>query len=342
MKKSALIALALGAVVILGLLFWLAPDDESAAGIDPATGMPARSDGPSAHQLPATFTTGTESLPGSLQGTEVDGELEVDASGRLKITNGVRRVFDYFLSAIGEEPLESIVARIRAYIRHKLPASAAAEAEQLLDSYLAYKRGLEGMQQGQPGGSTLDLDAIRRQMQQVQALRTQFFKPEVITAFFGDEDVYDRYTLARLEVMQNKSLSPLQRAQQLGGLEDMLPEAMRESIKVINQVQNLDALTQDWKKRGGSPAELRQIRESVVGPEATQRLEALDQEQASWNQRMDAWYKERDTILANTSLSEQDRQKQIVELRKQRFSGAESVRAESLEHMRDRGEVVNR
>jgi lipase chaperone LimK len=29
-------------------------------------------------------------------------------------------VFDYFLSAIGEEDLTSIISRIRAYIRHKL------------------------------------------------------------------------------------------------------------------------------------------------------------------------------------------------------------------------------
>lgn len=343
MKKSIRIAMALGVMAIVALLYWLAPAGGTGAGTDPASAMASGSGSAAGmHQPPATFTTGTEGLPGSLQGTEVDGELEVDENGHLKITNGVRRVFDYFLSAVGEEPLESIIARIRAYIRHKLPPTAAAEAEELLDSYLAYKRGLESVQQAQTGGSTLDLEAIRRQMQQVQALRTQYFKPEVITAFFGDEDVYDRYTLARLEVMQNKSLSASQRAQQLAGLEDMLPPDIRESIKVANQVQNLDALTQEWKKRGGSAAELRQIRESVVGPEATDRLEALDQERAGWDQRMSAWYRERDAILATTSLSEQDRQQQVAELRNQRFNETERVRAESLERMRDRGELVGR
>lgn len=342
MKKPVLIAIVLGVLLVGGLLAWLAPGEDAAGGIDPVTGMPVAADGQPAHQPPASFTTGVESLPASLQGTEVDGELEVDEKGHLKITNGVRRVFDYFLSAVGEEPLDSLIARIRAYLRHKLPPMAAGEAERLLDSYLNYKRSLEGIQQAQTGGSALDLDAIRRQMQQVQALRTQFFTPEVITAFFGDEDVYDRYTLARLEVMQNQGLTPMQRAQQLAGLEDMLPPAMRESIKVINQVQNLDALTQEWKKRGGSAAELRQIRESVVGAEAANRLEALDQERAGWDQRMSAWFQERDAIMANTSLSEQDRQRQVEELRNQRFNGTERVRAESLERMRDRGELVTR
>jgi lipase chaperone LimK len=35
----------------------------------------------------------------------------------------------------------------------------------------------------------------------------QVFEREVSDAFFGDEDAYDRYTMARIEVMQDKSLS---------------------------------------------------------------------------------------------------------------------------------------
>jgi lipase chaperone LimK len=294
------------------------------------------------HVPPASYTTGTEGLPPSLQGTEVDGELEVDAAGRLKITGGIRRVFDYFLSAVGEEPLESTLKRIRAYIRHKLPAGAAAEADRLLDSYIAYKPALDSIPQVQASPGNVDLAALRRQMQQVQALRTQFFTPEVVTAFFGDEDTYDRYTLERLDVMQDKSLTPEQRAVRLAALEQQLPDAMRESIRVINQVQNLDAMTREWKQKGGSPAELRQIRESLVGPEAADRLEALDQENAQWDQRMASWYAERDAILANRGLSEQDRQRAVEEARRTRFNAQELVRVESLEHIRDRGEVVNR
>jgi lipase chaperone LimK len=343
MKKSTAGILALVLLAIAGLLYWLAPAADTAAEAEAANGARAGSDGSSTHVPPASFTTGTESLPGSLQGTEVDGELEVDAAGRLKIGNGIRRVFDYFLSAIGEEPLESILARIRAYLRHKLPAGAAAEAERLLDSYIAYKRALEAIPQAQPqSGGQMDLDALRRQMQQVQALRRQFFTPEVATAFFGDEDVYDRYTLARLDVMQNRHLSPAQRAAQLAALEDMLPPPMQASIKAINQVQNLDALTADWKQRGGTPAELRQIRENLVGAEAADRLESLDRENADWDRRMGAWLGERAALVANTSVSEQDRERQLEEKRRSRFSAEELTRVEALERMHDRGELPQR
>lgn len=343
MNKRLLLGLAAVILVLGAFMAWLSPGDPAADAADPAMAHTARAGGSSAgHVAPATFSTGTEGLPPSLQGTEVDGELEVDAQGRLRITGGIRRVFDYFLSAVGEEPLETILKRIRAYLRHKLPAGAAADAERLLDSYIGYKRALDAMPQVQATPGQLDLPALRRQMQQLQSLRTQFFTPEVVTAFFGDEDTYDRYTLERLDLMQDKSLTPQQRAERLAALEQQLPEALRESIRVINQVQNLDALTQDWKRRGGSAAELRGIRETLVGPEATDRLEALDRENAQWDQRMSAWHAERATILGNKALSEQDRQRQVEEARRSRFSDAERLRVESLELMHDRGEVVTR
>lgn len=343
MKKTTAAAWAASLLGLAGLLYWLSPGPDGALQGEALPGPAMASSGPAnAAPPPAYFTTGTESLPASLEGTEVDGELEVDANGRLKITHGVRRVFDYFLSGVGEEPLETALARIRAYIRHQLPPLAAAEAERLLESYIAYKRGLDAIPQAQPAGNTLDISALQRQLQQVQALRSQFFTPEVITAFFGDEDAYDRYTLARFELMQNKNLSPAQRAQQLAMLEGQLPVEMRESIRVINQVQSLEALTEDWKQRGGSPAELRQIRESLVGPEAADRLETLDRERAGWDSRMDKWYGERAAILGNQNLSQTDRQRQLEELRRSRFSAEELARVASLERMYDRGEITRR
>jgi lipase chaperone LimK len=48
------------------------------------------------------------------------------------------------------------------------------------------------------------------------------------------------------------------------------------------QIEQLNQLTDEWKQRGGSAEELREIRTNLVGAEATQRLEALDQEDARY------------------------------------------------------------
>lgn len=342
MKKGLFIGIAAVVLSVGGFLYWVVPGNRTSSA-DPGMMATAAAGGTgSGHVAPDNFVTGVEGLPTSLQGTEVDGDLEVDAAGHLKITSGIRRLFDYFLSAVGEEPLDTLLKRIRAYLHHKLPAAAAAEAERLLDSYIGYKRGLEAIPQAQAGSGQFDIEALRRQMQQVQALRSQFFTPDVIAAFFGDDDTYDRYTLDRLAILQDKSLSPEQRAARLAALEQQLPAGMQDSIKAINQVQNLNALTQEWKQRGGTPAELRQIRESLVGAEATDRLEALDRENAQWDQRMNSWFAERAAILSNQSLSDQDRQAQVASLRNSRFTESERVRVQSLETLHDRGEVVNR
>lgn len=339
MKKSVGIALAVASLAVAGVLFWLAPDDDPAAVAQRESAAQENPDAAGAATPPASFSTGLEALPASLRGTEVDGEFEVDAAGHLKITGGIRHVFDYFLSTIGEERIETILARLRAYIRHQLKDPAATEAEQLLDKYIAYKQALEAIPQA--GGSAgFELQALRQQLQRVQALRQQYFTPEMITAFFGDEELYDRYTLDRQEILQDKNLSAVQRAQRLAALDAQLPPSLREAIGTITKAQSLEALTADWKQRGGSAAELRQIREKLVGAEAADRLEALDAENAAWDQRMTAWYAERAAILGNKNLSEQDRQRQLEQARAARFDDTERMRVESLERMKDRGEVV--
>lgn len=330
--------LLLPAIALVPLLVWLAPESVALPTSKQAAGRALLTGDASPTTTPVNFSTGLEGLPRSLRDTEVDGELAVDENGRLRITQGVRNVFDYFLSAVGEEPVETLLQRLRAYIRHQLPAAAAAEAEGILDGYIAYKKGLAHLQEvAPPGNGALDTAAVRRQLQQVQALRTQYLSPAVIAAFFESEDVYERYTLARLEILQNPKLSPQARAQQLSAAELQLPPALRESLKVVTQVQDLASLTEDWMARGGTPAELRQIREQLVGPEATSRLEALDRERAAWDQRMSAWNSERAAILGNRSLGEQDRETQLGALRAQRFTAEERPRVEALEQLHDNG-----
>ena len=78
------------------------------------------------------------SLPKSLQGTQVDGEIIIDENKQLVVTAGLRRLFDYFLSAQGEEPLTQIEQRVIAYIREHTPEPAASQAVNIFQNYLTY------------------------------------------------------------------------------------------------------------------------------------------------------------------------------------------------------------
>jgi lipase chaperone LimK len=341
MKKLIIGATVLLLVLVAGVLLWLGRDNSGggrAVAEGDATEAVGAPGGAVASGVAPGFVTGLEGLPKSLQGTEVDGSFEVDANGHLKITNGIRHIFDYFLSTVGEEPVETIVARIKAYIHHQLKEPAASEAEHILDGYIAYKKALSGMPQPAPAaqaGGGIDIAAAEQQMEQVQALRSQYLSPEVIQAFFGDEDTYNNYTLARLRIFQNKSLSDSQRAQQLAALQAQLPQSLQDAMKTASMVQDLQQLTDDWKKRGGTPDELHQIRENLVGPEATTRLEQLDKDNSAWDARMNSWFSQRDAILGNPGLSDQDKQAQLDSLRSSLFSATEQVRVAALERIHD-------
>lgn len=303
--------------------------DESVAT---ALARVANSDGTST--LPG-FVTGLEALPASLHGTEIDGQLRADASGRLIIGSDVRRVFDWFLSALGEESLAVIVARLHAHFEQVLPPSAAAEARALLANYLGYREALAAIDAPTVAPGEIDLLALRARQAEAQALRKDFFSADVAAIFYADDDAWDEYALARLSVLQRVELSPQQQAIALAELHETLPPALQESVKATSQYQDLQALTGDWEQRGGSAAELRQIRENLLGAEAADRLETLDAQRQDWDRRLAGWWDERRALLANDGLAAADRASEITRRRAQRFAPEDIARVQALEHLHD-------
>src|SRR5262249_46952091 len=77
--------------------------------------------------------------PASLDGTEVDGRLAVDAHGDLVVSPEVRRFFEYFLSASGEETDAVMRRRLEAAIDARVPPRAAAQARTLFAQFLAVR-----------------------------------------------------------------------------------------------------------------------------------------------------------------------------------------------------------
>src|SRR5690554_4214362 len=75
---------------------------------------------------PARLTPAAQE-PTSLRGTEVDGELLVDARGNLVLTSQVRHLFDYFLSLIGEESSQQARQRIRDHLTAQLDEPARGQ-----------------------------------------------------------------------------------------------------------------------------------------------------------------------------------------------------------------------
>ncbi|VXC64583.1 lipase secretion chaperone [Pseudomonas sp. 9Ag] len=269
-------------------------------------------------------------LPGSFAGTQVDGRLRADAAGKLIIDAEIRRVFDYFLASIGEEPLETSVTRLRRYIEAHLPTPAAGHATQLLSQYLNYKRQLLLLEQQHM--QQADIDAMRNRLRAVQQLRADIFDDRVHQTFFGLDEAADRFMLERLAIRHDSSLDASGKGAALDRLRNNLPAELQDPMAAQMQVQ-LREQTRALAASGGNPTDLRQLRQQLVGNAAAARLEQLDAKRQAWQARVTAYREEKLQIERSQGLGQADKRAAISRLATERFTEHERQRLQAAEQL---------
>lgn len=314
----------LGCILLLGWYFATdrQPVPHSTAPVI-STAPSAPTPAPTPWQQPAVPDSTATPLPASVRGTDVDGRLEVDARGNLLISSQIRHLFDYFLSLVGEESPAATHQRIRDYLAQQLQQPALDQALTLLDSYLAYQQQLADLESRFPVTESLE-DLFARE-QAVQRLRATLFSREAHEAFFAGEEIYNNFTLERLAIRRDSTLDEQEKASAIEALRESLPEEMLQLL--VPQVhQELRQQTLALREAGADEGQIRQLRMELLGPEATSRLEALDQQRSEWRERVAAFNTERETILAQQGMAEADRQAAVNALMQEQFTETERLR----------------
>jgi lipase chaperone LimK len=265
-------------------------------------------------------------LPESLRGTDVGGDLQLDAQGRFVAGPEALALFDYFLAATGEEPPERIRARIVAEIGRRVPAGAARDAEELLDRYLGYRAAAAELF----AARDLALADPERRFQRIRELRREWFGADLASALFAGEEQVIAVELERQRVAQDAELDSGERARLLAALEAQLPEAERAARREALAAIDLRAAEAALREAGAGPAEIDAERERRFGAEAAARLAALDRSREEWNARVAAYRAEREALRAQT-LGEDDYTEALAALRDAHFTGPERARIEALD-----------
>ena len=285
----AVVSIAITAAVIM----WFKPDNTRMATAQPvssaltneadATLSTALDNGQvvqtTAAQNQSLFVTGLERLPRSLQGTQIDGEIIIDENKQLVVTEGLRRLFDYFLSALGEEDEAVIYARVESYIRHHTPEPAASQAVTIFDQYITYLKAIPEIEQRYGNlqlqaakSGELDLNVIAQQKQDVAKLRQQYFTKETITAFFGAEEEYDDYSMEMVRINQNQQLTDVQKeAARQNYISRMPDNALKAGITQQANLNELMNRTKQMQAKGATAQELYNMRRDLVGAPAAAR-----------------------------------------------------------------------
>lgn len=333
-KYKLWIVIALIVLCLITLILWLAPRDEAQARVSGS-----QSTNESSAQQAATVANGPVNniFPSpSQQDTEINCQMQMNASNRLIVNEQTRNCFEYFITQYGEKTLEQIQRDFKTYIEQNYQDPALSQVLDLWDRYIQYRQGLGELTP--PTGLDQEDPAYYRSIYaSTQNLRKRFFSDYEIEGLFGTEDTYHEYTLDRMAVMADKKLSEAEKAQKLKELFAQLPQDWQENLEQLNKLEDLRKLTADIKARGGSAEEIRQMRLNLVGPEATQRLEKLDDERANWKSSVMRYLGERDNIL-KSSLSENAKQQAVDQLRQKHFQRPEErLRVGTFEQVHDQG-----
>ncbi|NNB85989.1 lipase chaperone [Corallococcus exiguus] len=338
-SRAVILVVALCALLGAGVFSWWKVRAEDAPGlaVTPSAvpvAQGSRPQGASPAVPGAVVTASPDSqagaplppLPGSLKDTEEDGAVLVDASGHLVPNADLRRLFNYYLSATGEEPVSLIRERILAALRaKKLPAAAMDEAVQVLDDYLAYLEAARGLGSK---GSAATMDTAER-LESLRKLRREHLGGAA-DGLFGQEEAVDAVAVERLKLMKDASLTKEEREQRMAALEERLPPDVRASREEAVRPLRQQAVEQELLAAGATAADLHQHRLSTVGPEATGRLEALDAERAQWKQRL-ADFRAKREALAQSEPDPTRRQAAVQRLLFDSFTPEERLRVEAAD-----------
>jgi len=280
--------------------------------------------GPRARQSSQNLTS-TETMfsleKSSLRGTEVDGGITLDANRQVVLDLGMRRLFDYYLSLMGEQDLIQIRSLLKDYLLGRFSPDDTNVVLSHFDHYSDYLHALTDLN---IGGMSKPEDRLEK----VNALRKQMLGEEMALAFFAEEEMLAALTLKRMAIANDKNLSPEEKARQLAALDASAHYSARTEADtaalVTEQTDQLETLKLTDTQRAAE-------REALWGKEAASRLADLDQQRARWDARIDQYLLARSRIDANRALSPVARERAITALRTQYFNAAEQRRVASLE-----------
>jgi lipase chaperone LimK len=274
----------------------------------------------------------------SLQGTVPDGAASLGGlnalpgagSGGLAY-GALRRLFDYYLSTVGEQPVEAIAQQIRQELDKTLAPEQADAAKRLLVRYLDFKRALFTLEQQfaqQPAGP----QSVRKRFEGMQALRARFFNAAEEQAMFGLEDAADLDALARMDIANNPALDATQKKAQLAAVDAAMPQDLRADREAPRALIQLEDKARTLRAQGGSEDDVYRLRAQALDASAAARLAEVDREERAWKGRIERYVTERAAVLKKLAdAPESERTAALAQLQQDQFSELERKRLAAYE-----------
>ncbi|MCF6452393.1 lipase secretion chaperone [Vibrio sp. MMG022] len=231
--------------------------------------------------------------------------------------------FEYSLSSLGEQSLAEIKANVEAGESQSNSLDINAE---LFETYLAYKEALSKLEPFE--GNSLSLMELKQLNNAILSMQSEFFTDEQIAQLFDEENRLRQLAIDKLAIRETQLDADSQ--------QQMLEENLASQPDYIQQSERNNALVIELNQTSEMTAQEKYLaRIDLVGEEGAERLQALDEQRASFNASLSDYLEKRAEIINNDFLGEEEKKTEIAGLREQSFEQHQWRRVEALERIHD-------
>ncbi|KPL96144.1 lipase secretion chaperone [Vibrio splendidus] len=250
--------------------------------------------------------------------------LKVTSQQDTEIDNAsAKDMMEYFVSGNTELTLEDIRDNVA---KHHEQSQATIVDEALFAKYLEYKSALTSLDV-QFDTTSISAEDLRALNQALLELQSQFFSESEISILFTHDNRMREIALEKL-LLKQEGLEEQEYQQRLESYLSEQPDYVQTSH------QNQVLLPKLSSSKGLDEQGKYLKRNELVGEEATQRLEALDQQRADFDGALEVYFVERNDILNDSALSEIEQKETIAQLREAHFQPQQLRRVEAIERIR--------
>ncbi|MBB1270827.1 lipase secretion chaperone [Shewanella sp. SR44-3] len=198
----------------------------------------------------------------------------------------------------------------------------------LFSRYRLYTMALANLKPSQLSMDFVDIHAASALLNQVYKLQQVHFNEIEISAFFEQENNYDRHALARVDIRQDPSLTATQKQQLLAYQISQLDEASQSAIQPSLDAQTIaNALQNAPFEAAGDPEHSAKV--ALWSPDIQQRVQQFQQRNQQWQTKVNDYLAFSAVLTAKLEtepLSQQAHIRQQDNYLKQHFSSNEIKR----------------
>lgn len=310
MKATHAAAAALSAALLALGGWWgasvLGPSSSAEASETASTTLPA--DPAKAPGLPQTQAFGSAQ--------------SATLSDRFLVSGLRHRIEAMMLEVPDARSPQELKQRLAALVPRHFSVAEAARAAQLVERYVDYRVSLSSLK---PPRDLGDPKALREIIDARRKIRERHFAPDEYDALFAQEEELDRFTVARLEIARDASLTPAQKQAALKEAERGLSETQRAARSEATLHETVAAQTAAFEAAGVNDQQRYEQRRATYGEAAATQLAQLDREERDWQARLSQF------AAARASMTAQ----QLDGLKQQLFSEQEQMRLEAALALRE-------